>query len=87
MNETASLSTQKTVTDYITGELLDAASSVVIAPDDNLLMNGIIDSLGIMQLVTFIESEFAVSVPPQDVTIEHFMTVDHITRYIAKQQS
>ncbi len=35
-----------------------------------------------MRLVTFIESRRHVTVPPADITIEHFMTVRSIVGYL-----
>ncbi|MCA9050516.1 MAG: acyl carrier protein [Planctomycetaceae bacterium] len=58
-----------------------------LAADDDLLTSGLIDSLGVMRLVSFIESEFSVTVPPQDVTLENFATVSSIARYVTNRVS
>ena len=50
--------------------------------DDNLLTSGLVDSLSIMRLVAFIEEEFATEVPPEDITIENFLTIQHILDYL-----
>jgi D-alanine--poly(phosphoribitol) ligase subunit 2 len=46
------------------------------------LEEGLIDSLGVMRLVAFLEEEFDVKIPPQDLTIENFITVQAITTYL-----
>ena len=67
-------------------ELLDihpSGSPVYIAnEDDNLLTGGLIDSLGMMRLVDFIEQNFDLRVRPEDVTIENFRTISAIATYI-----
>ena len=39
-----------------------------------------------MSLVLFVEKEFDVTIPPQDVTIEHFLSIDTISAYLQKRQ-
>ncbi len=50
--------------------------------DDDLLTSGLVDSLGVMRLVRFIEERFDMAVPPADLTIENFLDVATITTYI-----
>ncbi len=65
---------------YIEEELLGGEQS--IAAEDDLLSSGLVDSLAIMRLISFIEQEYSIKVPPQDMTIEHFISVDAISNYI-----
>ena len=55
---------------------------VKIESQDDLLEDGLIDSLGVMRLITYLESEFGVKVPPQDMVIENFITVEAMVNYI-----
>ena len=55
--------------------------------DDDLLEDSIVDSLGIMRLIAFIEEEFAFTVPSEDVVIQHFQTVRAITDYLIPRLS
>ncbi len=41
-----------------------------ISDEDELLLDGIIDSLGVTRLIAFIESELHIAVPVQDATID-----------------
>jgi len=54
--------------------------------DDDILNSGIIDSIGIMKLITFIENELDVSVPPEEMVIENFISVDAIENYLRALQ-
>ena len=76
------LNKQDILADYIAQELLTETDGVTLAPEDDLLTTGLIDSLGIMRLVTFIEEEFGTDVPPEDIVIENFLTITHISNYL-----
>lgn len=70
---------------YIQNEILDDPNTSISGEDD-LLGGGIVDSMGLMKMIGFIEETCQISVPPQDMIIEHFMTVDTITEYINSRQ-
>jgi acyl carrier protein len=67
---------------FITGELLNDRPDLDLGPDDDLLGSGLVDSLGVMRLIQFIEREFEISVPPEDVTIQHFGKVRAMDAYL-----
>lgn len=68
------------VKDFVVNELLNGAA---IDDQDELLLSGLVDSLGVMRLVAFLEQEFGIRIPHQDITIEHFTTIELIGRYLA----
>ena len=72
---------------YISHELLGNGHSLEVTDDENLLGSGLIDSIGMMSLVVFIESELHIDVPPEDVTIEHFLSLNAIDEYLKKRRS
>ncbi len=53
-----------------------------IGDTDELLISGLLDSLDVMTLVSFIEETYDISVPFSDVVIENFETVTAIRRYV-----
>lgn len=70
---------------YVSEELLNGRMAV--AEDDDLLGNGMVDSMGMMWLISFIEQELGIPVPPEDVTIEHFRSVRTIGTYLDARAS
>jgi len=70
------------LTSYILAEVLLDSTQTELAPDDDLLEDGLVDSLGVMRLIAFIESEFGFAVPPEDVTVDSFMSVTAIVAYL-----
>lgn len=71
---------------YITEEVLNGRAEVVLADGDNLLGTGLLDSVAMISLVLFIETEFGIPVPPEDVTIENFLSIDTIDSYLARRK-
>lgn len=53
--------------------------------EDTPLLNGILDSLGLMQLVAFIEDEFDLTLDFADVTIDHFRTLGDLEQLVSKK--
>jgi acyl carrier protein len=71
---------------YIQQHLLDNPDTDLSSEED-LLGSGLVDSMGMVKLISFIEEEFDISIPPQDMIIENFMTVGFIENYIAQRKS
>ncbi|MGH7506104.1 MAG: acyl carrier protein [Longimicrobiales bacterium] len=65
---------------YIGEQLLNDGNGS-IADQDDLLESGI-DSVAMMTLVLFIEEEWKVAVPPEDVILENFQSVAAIETYL-----
>lgn len=56
-----------------------------IGDDDNIFEMGLVNSLFAMQLVTFIESEFNLSVTNEELDIDNFSTINSMTTFISKK--
>lgn len=50
--------------------------------DSSFLELGILDSTGIMELVTFVETEFKIQVLDEDILPENLDSIDCISRYV-----
>jgi len=53
-----------------------------VANGDNLLESGIIDSLGVLEIVTFLQQEFSVAVADEDLTPENFHSIECMARFV-----
>ncbi len=69
-----------TLTEFVSQELLSGRHSV--AADENLLAEGMVDSLGMLRLVAFIEERFGIRVPPDQFTIENFRSIETLSAYL-----
>lgn len=54
-------------------------------PDEDLLEQGIIDSLGIMKLVLFLEESYGIQVNDQDIIPENFQCLSSMVKYVEQQ--
>lgn len=55
---------------------LGSVDKDAIDPEEDLLEQGLIDSLGIVQIIAFVEDSFGVSLGPNDVVPENFSTLN-----------
>lgn len=69
---------------FIERELARDHGGIDVATE-SLVESGIIDSLGIMKLVEFIERELRVKIGDEDLVPEHFETLDAITALVASK--
>jgi len=56
-----------------------------IGVDDRLLGEGIIDSLGVLDIVGHLESEFGISVADEDLSTENFETITRLTALVERK--
>lgn len=66
---------------YIRTELL-ADETIEIAPDQDLLLSEMLDSLSVTRLVAHIEETKGVVIPPEDVTLENFRSLEAMAGYL-----
>lgn len=72
---------KQTIRDFIASELL--GPELMVDDDETLLNDGVVDSLGMVRLVNFIEESFAIDIPPPDLTIQNFRSIETIGAYLA----
>jgi acyl carrier protein len=76
---------QSQLHDFITSEFSYKLENGRLDPDDDLLGEGIIDSMGVMQLVTFIEETFGVAVDDDEITPDNFRSLRALTALVSKK--
>lgn len=72
---------------FITSEFLYDRQDVELDEELSLIESGVIDSLGIFQLVEFIEDQYGVDVKPQDVVVDNFETIRAINSLIDRRST
>lgn len=63
-------------------ERFPAARSRQLAESEPLLANGILDSLGVLELVSFLEAEFQITVIDDDLPPENFESLGRLTAFV-----
>ena len=56
-----------------------------IDPSASLLGTGVLDSTGILELITFVEEEFNVTFGDEELTSENFDSVDRVTAMLERK--
>ena len=75
------------IKDYIVKEFLFEDPKKTVGNDDQLIQEGVIDSLGIFLLINFIEQEFGVKVQPTEVVLENFESINTIKKLVMSKMA
>ncbi len=67
-------------------EELDEDGVFDIDFDSELLLDGIVDSLGVMRLVGYLEEQTGIPIPAEHITIDHFRTISEIDAYLCSRK-
>lgn len=71
--------------DYISRNFLFSDKGFQYGNDASFLEEGIIDSLGIIELVSFVEKRFGISVADHELLPENFDSVNRLCSFIASK--
>ena len=75
------------LTHFITSTLLKDQSAVDLAPDDNLLLSGLLSSLDVVRLVSYIEKESGIKIKPGEITLKNFKTINAIANFVERKNA
>ncbi len=53
--------------------------------NESFLASGIIDSLGVMQLISFVETEFSVRIADTELVPENFDSVEKVSAFVERK--
>jgi acyl carrier protein len=72
---------------YITDNFLYARPGFELADETSLLESGVIDSMGIIEVVQFIETELGCPVGDDDITEENLDSLAAIGRFVSARRA
>jgi len=75
------------VRSFILSELNFPGKPEELADDYPLLEREVVDSLGILKLVTFLEANMDIEIDDEDLVPDHFATIADIARLVAAKQA
>jgi len=75
------------IRDFVARSLLYSDTGFTYADDASFLQEGILDSLGVMELVAFVQETFDVKVYQQEVTTAHFDSVAKLAAFVRQKQA
>ena len=74
------------IREFIASNLLYSKDGFTYADDASLLREGIIDSLGVVELVSFLKTHFNVQVEQHDVRPDNFDSVAKLAAFVRRKQ-
>jgi len=63
------------------------AVAAEVKDEESLLDSGIVDSLGILDLVAFLEETFGIRVGDEELSPENFDSIETVTRFVAAKRA
>ena len=77
------MGTASSIREYIRDELTGIDGSSL--RDDTPLWGGVLDSVALMQLITFVEEQFGIEVGDDELTSSHFGTIADIAALVDRK--
>lgn len=74
------------VRDYVTESYLYMRPDFTLGDDDNLLGNGVLDSMGVIELTEFLASEFGIEIADNEITESNLGTLRSIAQYVTSKK-
>ena len=76
---------EERVLGYLRRELVDP--DLTVARNTELLAGGVINSIAVLRLATFVGQEFGIDIRPADFVIENFRSVEAIASYVERARA
>ena len=70
------------IVEFLLKEFYADREGAQLSPEDNLLEGGMIDSVGMMKLIQYLEEKYSIKVDPIDMTFQNFINVNAILELI-----
>jgi len=77
------MDTKTKIKQHISQNILFSDQGFAYNDDASFLEQGIIDSIGFMELVAFVEKDFGIQVRPEDLVPDNFDSVNKLSRFIS----
>ena len=81
------MSVEKTLRSYILQNFLFTDDDSVLDNSDSFLEKGIIDSTGILELISFLEEQIGIQIEDEEMIPENLDSIDNLLAFISKKQT
>ena len=76
---------QKAIRQFIVDNFLFGDAGAAPATEQALVKTGVVDSTGILEIVTFLETEWGVKTADEELAAENFGSIGSIARFVARK--
>ena len=77
---------KESIKKFVLDNFLFGAEEDALKNDDSFLEKGIVDSTGVLEVVSFIEDEFNISVSDEELVPENLDTIDNLAGFVKRKQ-
>jgi len=71
--------------DFIVESFLFGQKDKTFSDSDSFMEKGIVDSTGVLELTSFIEEKYGITVEDDDMTPDNLDSIDNLIQYISKK--
>ena len=79
------MDTREMIREFILSDLVTDGKGETIQDDDSLIASGVIDSMGIINLLGFVEEKFSIEISSDELLPENFETLSTITNLVNRK--
>lgn len=79
------MSASEKIKQFIISELITDGSGADLTDSTQLIDSGIVDSLGIMSLIGFLEENFSIQIDGDDLVPENFASIETMSKLVAQK--
>jgi acyl carrier protein len=80
-------SIKATLKTFILNEFLPGEDPAALTDTTALVTTGILDSIAVLKVVTFLENQFGITIEPHEAVVENLNTLSDITRLVLSKQT
>ena len=78
---------EQSIKDHILSVYLEGEDPNELAVSTSLITTGILNSLATLKLALFLESEFAISIEPGEITADHLDTIEKMAELVQSKKA
>jgi len=76
-----------TVKNFILNEFLPGEDPAALTDTTALVTTGILDSIAVLKVVTFLENQFGITIEPHEAVVENLNTLSDIAQLVMSKKS
>ena len=76
-----------TMKTFILNEYLPGEDPAALTDATPLMTTGILDSIAVLKVVTFLENQFGITIEPHEAVVEHLNTLSDMAQLVISKKS
>jgi acyl carrier protein len=76
-----------TLKTFILKEYLPGENPAALSDTTPLMTTGILDSIAVLKVVTFLENQFGITIEPHEAVVENLNTLSDIERFVMAKKA